>query len=123
MKIFLSAYFLALCFLYLALVIYCIIINRRFSIKPKISFLTFLRDYSINPKRWLLSSDSVYFIFGDGDTQEYQFYFIDNIRYYLFYKKRKKVENKEKKEKVLNKLYQEINGDIKNEEKEEIWIN
>ena len=113
MKIFLSAYFLALCFLYLILVIYCIIINRRTSMKPKISFLTFLRDYSINPKRWLLSPDSVYFIFGDGDTQEYQFYFIDNIRYYHFYKKRKRAENKKEKEKALNKLYQKIDSNTK----------
>ena len=81
--------------------------------KPKISFLTFLRDYSINPERWLLSSDSVYFLFGDGDTQEYQFYFIDSIKYYRFYKKRKKIENKKEKEKVLNKLYQEIDFDLK----------
>ena len=112
MKILLSAYFLALCFLYLILVIY-IIIDRRVSMKPKISFLTFLRDYSINPERWLLSSDSVYFLFGDGDTQEYQFYFIDSIKYYRFYKKRKKIENKKEKEKVLNKLYQEIDFDLK----------
>ena len=113
MKIFLSAYFLALCFLYLTLVIYCIIIDMRTSMKPKISFLTFLRDFTINPKRWLLKSNSVYFLFGDGDVQEYQFYFIDNIRYYLFYKKRKKIENKKKKEKVLNKLYQKIDSNTK----------
>ena len=113
MKIFLSAYFLALCFLYLVLVIYCIIIDRRTSIKPKISFLTFLRDFTINPKRWLLKSDSVYFLFGDGDVQEYQFYFIDNIRYYRFYKKRKRAENKKEKEKALNKLYQKIDSNTK----------
>ena len=113
MKIFLGAYFLALCFLYLILVIYCIIIDRRTSTMPKISFLTFLRDYNINPERWLLSFDSVYFLFGDGDTQEYQFYFIDSIKYYRFYKKRNKIENKKKKEKVLNKLYQEIDFNTK----------
>ena len=113
MKIFLSAYFLALCFLYLTLVIYCIIINRRTSMKPKISFLTFLRDYSINPERWLLSSDSVYFLFGDGDTQEYQFYFIDNIRYYHFYKKRKRAENKKEKENALKKKKKKIDSNTK----------
>ena len=113
MRIFLSAYFLALCFLYLILVIYCIIIDRRTSMKPKISFLTFLRDFTINPKRWLLSSNSVYFLFGDGDTQEYQFYFIDSIKYYNFYKKRKRAENKKEKEKALNKLYQKINSNTK----------
>ena len=112
MKILLSAYFLALCFLYLILVIY-IIIDRRVSMKPKISFLTFLRDFTINPKRWLLKSNSVYFLFGDEEVQEYQFYFIDNIRYYHFYKKRKKVENKKEREKVLNKLYQEIDSNTK----------
>ena len=81
--------------------------------KPKISFLTFLRDFTINPKRWLLSSNSIYFLFGDGDTQEYQFYFIDSIKYYNFYKKRKRAENKKEKEKALNKLYQKINSNTK----------
>lgn len=113
MKIFLSGYFTAIIFYILVFIIYSNIINRREYMKPKISFLTFLRDYNINSKRWLLSSDSVYFLFGDGDTQEYQFYFIDSIRYYRFYKKRKKIENKKEKEKVLNKLYQEIDFDSK----------
>lgn len=119
MEIFTAIFFTFLFVILIILIIYNIIYDRRNHMKIKISFDAFMHDYVIHPEKWMLGVDSVYFLFND-ETIEYYFSFFDTIKYHRFYRKKKKIEDNKKKEEALNKLYKEINGDIKIEEKEEV---
>ena len=119
METFIDIFFTFLFVILFILMIYDIIYNRRNHMKIKISFDAFMHDYVIHPEKWMLGVDSVYFLFND-ETIEYYFSFFDTIKYHRFYKQKKKIENNKKKEEALNKLYKEINGDIKIEEKKEV---